>query len=105
MSELQRRTCDNQWINIRFVNFFEPREKRIIVSLLLWNYNFLHFDIWIRSTWALGGTLIKIYTLSIIEIVLKSNDLANFCINIMYFPVASAINFYQALRTLFELCN
>lgn len=33
--------------------------------------------------------------LSIIEIHLKNNELANFSINIMYFSVSSAINFYQ----------
>lgn len=89
MSELQCRTCDNQWINIRFVNFFESCGKTTIVSLLLWNYNFLHFAIWIRSTWALRGeNLIKIYMLSIIEKVWKNDDLANFCINTMYFPVS-----------------
>lgn len=86
---------------LRFVNFFEPCEKRIIVSLLLWNYNFLHFDIWIRSTWALRGEISLIFMLSIIEIGLKNNDLANFCINIMYFPVSPAVSFYQVPRACF----
>ena len=73
------------WISLSNV------KKSLTVSLLLWNYNSLHFDIWLRSTWTLGGGISLRFICYNNRNSFKNNDLANFCINIMFFPVSSKL--------------